>query len=181
MPREYFEKINDLIGNCRSTERENIENVKEYLLTKMDSAIKAVEREKEHVTDRRTSDRSNYGNRDQPRVGAEKSRFRAEKDDHDCFTSSHCNQDWHLLGCVKLYQIKTMKERYQFLQSKGACFKCGDKYGGRDHRCDWGPVGKFIARCQSEGCWYAAVTCNHPRNRYQACSRRRTCVHLLCL
>ena len=45
-----------------------------------------------------------------------------------CDGGKYCITAWQGLGCVEIYQLKTIEERKNWLQAHKLCFKCGSKY-----------------------------------------------------
>ena len=59
---------------------------------------------------------------------------------HQCDKSTRCNEDRGILGCIKLYEIKAVDDRINWLRKKKLCFKCGNQFTPtkfRGHRCSW--------------------------------------------
>ena len=82
---------------------------------------------------------------------------------HNCVQSFQCNEDWGILGCIKLYEIKKRDERKNLIRTNKLCMKCGDNFVPRKdqrwwHRCSW-KDGKFKAKCTEKDCKYAAALC----------------------
>ena len=159
LPRDYIEKINDLINGQEASHKKKVENVREFLEAKKNSAIEGVE-----DTNERSEGKSRFSDGNQPRRTTAYGES-GDDDTHECSLCGgrSCNQAWQALGCLELYRKKTHDERLEWLRSKHACFLCGSPFmsGKQRHQCDWSGKGKFNARCKVDYCKSAAITCTY--------------------
>ena len=96
---------------------------------------------------------------------------------HDCSSNKLCNQDWGILGCIKLYNLKEIEQRMNFLTEKKLCLNCG--YELSDHnKKNFCPKDRFYqtmpVRCKfkmkekdgkKKQCLFAAAVCpDHSSN-----------------
>ena len=93
-------------------------------------------------------------------------------DGHNCYSSGICQTKWGMLGCIKLYEYATTKERQNFLRKLKVCFRCGKKSNKDFHERVSGSKiwsckvsSSAPAQCKENGCNYGAALCNkHPPN-----------------
>ena len=97
---------------------------------------------------------------------------------HECHRNSKCQPNWGLLGCVELYQLRTVEERAAYCRESNCCYVCGradlsgpEKSDCRHQRCDYrNPVDRLLTKCtawkskdRQTGrklfCFYGAALC----------------------
>ena len=97
---------------------------------------------------------------------------------HDCKRSRDCKKEFGLLGCIKLYKLKTAQERCSYIKETGHCMRCGEIFrtgrsGGASrggwsgqkshHKCVWNREKIQMVRCTEtygQGpCYFGAATC----------------------
>ena len=124
-----------------------------------------VEGERDQDWDRQDWRRQDWGNnrgRRQPygqNGGKDRNDRRGGPDKIGCkyCGGNNCQIEWHGLGCIELYKLKTLNERLDWLIKSRLCMKCGCNYGGPHHQCKW--YGKLSVRCQTDACFHGAVVC----------------------
>ena len=91
--------------------------------------------------------------------------LKPSQDGHDCKKLKQCNKKWGGLGCVKIYQLATVKERRDHLKKLKLCFCCGLtfhgvpwKSGGSNSPCNWDKKLDPV-KCQGDSCEKGAATC----------------------
>ena len=169
LPYTYTEKIDDEIGDVRTTDRQKMTVIREYLEVKMQGALVAASRHCDDTT--LPSKERGYGghadpNDDHPRGGAGGGQGRGrgganqpQLSDHDCSKDRRCKTEWSLLGCVELYTCKTVSERKELMRSRRGCWKCGDFpcQNFFKHKCSF--TNKEAVWCTEQGCKRAAAMC----------------------
>ena len=161
MPRNYFEKVNDLTGGIRDTEEENIHNIKEFLEERKSSAIKATEKFKEDEQQARNFPRGRSGGQT---PSANKS---VDISPHDCYKSKMCKTKWDSLGCIEFYKLKSHEDRIKWMRDRRSCFSCGSSFTpNSNHQCNWHPHDKLQAQCILPFCTRSAALCGiHHSNK----------------
>ena len=184
MPKEYIEKINDLISGCRATEKEKIENIREFLEAKKDSAVNGVDDfHTKKNSDLKPSGHTTYGGFEDEYEGSGKTQreYKGKRGSRREYEGSKgaqrecnyckgktCKRQWDALGCKEMYEQETLEDRLEWLTSRSLCYKCGGNFQysqNKPHNCDWLKVGKLYSKCNRDGCRFAAVTCkSHKQN-----------------
>ena len=101
LPPDITEDMNDRIDDDK-TPKEEILMIKTYL-------------EKKHRSDLRLSQYSDELSHAQANYGSvqafdsKKDFYDRKQDEHDCTRSRQCKLEWGQLGCVRLYEIPTVK------------------------------------------------------------------------
>ena len=109
MPKEYIEKINDLISGCRATEKEKIENIRLFLEAKKDSAVNGVDDfHTKKNSDIKLHGNAAYGgfeNRYEGFGGSQRDYEGFDGDIRPCYfcNGKSCNYKWNALGCIEIH------------------------------------------------------------------------------
>ena len=151
LPREYTEKINDVISDINSSDKEKIGTIKKYLEGKKRSAILGLD------IDTEQAGKSSGGG-----VNVNSWDGNERKEAHDCGKARACRKEWHLLGCKLVYELDNSRQRRDKMVAMRACMKCGAPFrkerDGSLHKCKW-DGDKAIVRCQVSGCVFGAAVC----------------------
>ena len=178
LPYEYNSRICDEIGNVRTSQKEKMLVIQDYLELKQQGALVAAVNDSHSGSStahlrtglyggsRDIDDHSKGGGgRGRGDVGGRRGRgLGGGRDDgkqgyHDCAKDNRCKIAWGLFGCRELYACNTVSERREYMRKRQGCWKCGDFpcKGFRSHKCNW--KDKDAVRCIEQNCNRAAVMC----------------------
>ena len=178
LPYEYNSRICDEIGNVRTSQKEKMLVIQDYLELKQQGALVAAANDSHSGSStahlrtglyggsRDVNDHSKGGGgRGRGDVGGRRGKgLGGGRDDgkqgyHDCAKDNRCKSAWGLFGCRELYACNTVSERREYMRKRQGCWKCGDFpcKGFRSHKCNW--KDKDAVRCIEQNCNRAAVMC----------------------
>ena len=180
MPLEYLEIVYLVMEDVAATPKEKIDKMQEILGKLKNCGILAVNQlvNKDSYTPRQEKSRSQtVSGRNPLGLTVSDSAICSVDMKHECQRNSKCQPSWGLLGCVELYQLRTVEERVAYCKESKCCYACGkadmssaEESDGRHRRCDYkNPVDRFLVKCtawrskDSGGrklyCFYGAALC----------------------
>ena len=123
LPKGYTEEINDFITADRTdvyvSDKQSLTAIKHFLAEKRKSAILGANSEFDRATRYHTNDYQGDGRRVnyatpkvaelQPCYARNNARLRTVQEDNRQACKAECWKVWDLLGCVKLYKLKSAK------------------------------------------------------------------------
>ena len=83
-------------------------------------------------------------------------KFKSPVKQHSCLKIPQCKKEWNMIGCVKMYHLKSIDERISFLKKMKCCIKCGEKFS-RLHECKYSIMRE--AMCKKSHCKLPAALC----------------------
>ena len=140
LPFAYTDRIYDEIGNVRTTDKEKMMCIRDYLELKLQGALVAAARQTDssvsalkarsfggtvHENPSRDSGggrgpgRGSYRGRGSGRV-YDGSRSKGNAG-HDCNQDNRCKTEWGLLGCWEFYTCDTVSERRDYMRKRLGC------------------------------------------------------------
>ena len=157
LPFAYTDRIYDEIGNVRTTDKEKMMCIRDYLELKLQGALVAAARQTDSSvnalkarsfggTVHENPSRDDGGGRG-PGRGSYRGRGSGKVYDgarskgnvgHDCNQDHRCKTEWGLLGCWEFYACDTVSERREYMRKRLGCWKCGDfpvRGGFTQHKC----------------------------------------------
>ena len=157
-----MEHVYDQVGSVQASEREKMTEISEYLEKKRTSALLAAQ---------------NAPKRKKV-LPVHMANAAALSHGHDCSKNRDCNRDFRLLGCVKVYKMKTVQERCDYIKERGHCMRCGNVFKtgksnkvsnsgqngeGNLHKCTWYKYKTQVVRCtetyNQRPCYFGDATC----------------------
>ena len=131
---------------------EKLKGISDFLETKKDAAIDAVDEEKVKNTSNKQTYQNTKGRKETSEEGL-------DDDTHNpCeFCSGlNCKTEWSGFGCLNMYKLASRDERIEWLKACHLCFKCGLSFK-RNHECRWNK--RRFAQCTVKSCKSGAATC----------------------
>ena len=83
-------------------------------------------------------------------------KFKSPVKQHSCLKSPQCKKEWNMIGCVKMYHLKSIDERISFLKKMKCCIKCGGKFS-KMHKCEFSTLKEVM--CSKPHCKLPAALC----------------------
>ena len=157
LPRDYKERLGELRSGKKLSVTEKLKGISDFLETKKDAAIDAVDEEKAKNSSSRQSYQSTRVKKEASEEGLD-----IEKQKCEFCSGSNCKTEWSGFGCLDMYKLASRDERIEWLKERHLCFKCGLSFK-RNHECRWNR--RRFAQCTVQNCKSGAATC--PRNHKQ--------------
>ena len=107
LPRDYKERLGELRSGKKLSVTEKLKGISDFLETKKDAAIDAVDEEKA----KNSSSRQSYQS---TRVNKEASD--KEKQKCEFCSGSNCKAEWSGFGCLDMYKLASRDERIEWLK-----------------------------------------------------------------
>ena len=119
MPRDYKERLGELRSGKKLSVTEKLKGISDFLETKKDAAIDAVDEEKAKNSSSRQSYQSTRVKKEASEEGLDN-----EKQKCEFCSGSNCKTEWSGFGCLDMYKLASRDERIEWLKERHLCFKC---------------------------------------------------------